>query len=35
MLKNKTLIQNDPQRELLLYPSDDVSVRIAKIHKDL
>ncbi|XP_054285049.1 dedicator of cytokinesis protein 9 [Macrosteles quadrilineatus] len=25
ILKNKTLIQNDPQRELLLYPSDDVS----------
>lgn len=24
--KNKTLIQNDPQRELLLYPNDDVSV---------
>uniref|UniRef100_A0A336LXY2 CSON007578 protein n=2 Tax=Culicoides sonorensis TaxID=179676 RepID=A0A336LXY2_CULSO len=23
--KNKTLIQNDPQRELLMYPSDDVS----------
>lgn len=23
--KNKTLIQNDPQRELLLYPNDDVS----------
>lgn len=26
ILKNKTLIQNDPQRELLLYPTDDVSV---------
>jgi hypothetical protein len=26
ILKNKTLIQNDPQRELLLYPNDDVSV---------
>ncbi|XP_034950532.1 dedicator of cytokinesis protein 9 isoform X2 [Chelonus insularis] len=25
VLKNKTLLQNDPQRELLLYPSDDVS----------
>ncbi|XP_037912923.1 dedicator of cytokinesis protein 9 isoform X4 [Hermetia illucens] len=25
ILKNKTLIQNDPQRELLLYPNDDVS----------
>uniref|UniRef100_A0A1B6HAI3 PH domain-containing protein n=1 Tax=Homalodisca liturata TaxID=320908 RepID=A0A1B6HAI3_9HEMI len=25
ILKNKTLIQNDPQRELLLYPPDDVS----------
>lgn len=24
--KNKTLIQNDPQRELLLYPNDDVAV---------
>ncbi|XP_055550317.1 dedicator of cytokinesis protein 9 isoform X3 [Wyeomyia smithii] len=24
MIKNKTLIQNDPQRELLLYPNDDV-----------
>lgn len=24
--KNKTLIQNDPQRELLIYPNDDVSV---------
>ncbi|XP_055302716.1 dedicator of cytokinesis protein 9 isoform X2 [Sitodiplosis mosellana] len=23
--KNKTLIQNDPQRELLIYPTDDVS----------
>lgn len=26
ILKNKTLIQNDPQRELLMYPNDDVSV---------
>jgi len=26
VLKNKTLLQNDPQRELLLYPQDDVSV---------
>ncbi|XP_044001761.1 dedicator of cytokinesis protein 9 isoform X3 [Aphidius gifuensis] len=25
VLKNKTLMQNDPQRELLLYPPDDVS----------
>ncbi|XP_052897966.1 dedicator of cytokinesis protein 9 [Anopheles moucheti] len=25
VLKNRTLIQNDPQRELLLYPNDDVS----------
>ncbi|XP_035917341.1 dedicator of cytokinesis protein 11 isoform X2 [Anopheles stephensi] len=25
VLKNRTLIQNDPQRELLLYPTDDVS----------
>lgn len=24
--RNKTLIQNDPQRELLIYPNDDVSV---------
>jgi hypothetical protein len=30
ILKNKTLLQNDPQRELLLYPSDDVSVSIIK-----
>lgn len=28
ILKNKTLMQNDPQRELLLYPPDDVSVSI-------
>lgn len=26
ILKNKTLLQNDPQRELLLYPQDDISV---------
>lgn len=26
--KNKTLIQNDPQRELLIYPADDVSVSL-------
>ena len=26
VLKNKTLLQNDPQRELVLYPQDDVSV---------
>ncbi|XP_026677527.1 dedicator of cytokinesis protein 11-like [Diaphorina citri] len=25
VLKNKTLLQNDPQRELLLYPPDDIS----------
>ncbi|XP_011300539.1 dedicator of cytokinesis protein 9 isoform X1 [Fopius arisanus] len=25
VLKNRTLLQNDPQRELLLYPQDDVS----------
>lgn len=24
--KNRTILQNDPQRELLLYPQDDVSV---------
>jgi len=30
VLRNKTVLQNDPQRELLLYPSDDVSVRIIK-----
>lgn len=28
VLKNKTLLQNDPQRELLLYPQDDVSVSL-------
>lgn len=27
ILKNKTILQNDPQRELLLYPADDISVR--------
>lgn len=26
--KNKMLIQNDPQRELLIYPNDDVSVSL-------
>lgn len=26
ILKNKTLLQNDSQRELLLYPADDISV---------
>ncbi|KAF5297752.1 hypothetical protein FQR65_LT09926 [Abscondita terminalis] len=25
ILKNKTFLQNDPQRELLIYPSDDIS----------
>lgn len=30
ILKNKMLIQNDPQRELLLYPPDDVSVSRVK-----
>jgi hypothetical protein len=29
LLKNKTVLQNDPQRELLLYPSDDISVSLA------
>jgi len=24
--KNKTLLQNDPQREMLIFPHDDVSV---------
>lgn len=28
ILKNKTLLQNDPQRELLLYPPDDISVSV-------
>lgn len=28
--KNQTVFQNDPQRELLIYPSDDVSVSIQK-----
>lgn len=27
VVKNKTVLQNDPQRELLLYPPDDISVR--------
>lgn len=27
IVKNRTVIQNDPHRELLLYPSDDVLVR--------
>ena len=31
VLKNKTLLQNDPQRELLLYPQDDVSVSKSEI----
>jgi len=30
IVRNKTVLQNDPQRELLLYPSDDVSVCIIK-----
>lgn len=29
--KNKTLIQNDPQRELLIYPADDVSVSFRRL----
>lgn len=33
ILKNKTLIQNDPQRELLMYPIDDVSVSRQKKNK--
>lgn len=28
--RNKTLIQNDPQRELLIYPNDDVSVSVER-----
>ena len=28
IVKNRTVIQNDPHRELLLYPSDDVMVRM-------
>lgn len=35
ILKNKTLIQNDPQRELLLYPTDDVSVSKLKLAQTL
>lgn len=31
ILKNKTLLQNDPQRELLLYPPDDISVCILNL----
>lgn len=31
--KNQTVFQNDPQRELLIYPSDDVSVSISDIRK--
>lgn len=27
--KNKTLLQNDPQREMLLFPHDDVSVSLS------
>lgn len=30
IIKNKTVLQNDPQRELLLYPPDDISVSINK-----
>lgn len=26
LIKNKTVLQNDPQRELLLYPADDIQV---------
>lgn len=26
IVKNKTLLQNDPQREMLLFPHDDLSV---------
>ena len=26
VVKNKTLLQNDPHREMLLFPPDDVSV---------
>jgi Domain of unknown function (DUF3398) len=30
LAKNKTLIQNDPQREMLLFPSDDIIVSLAR-----
>lgn len=26
VVKNKTLLHNDPQREMLLFPHDDISV---------
>jgi Domain of unknown function (DUF3398) len=29
IVKNKTLLQNDPQREMLLFPHDDLSVSVA------
>lgn len=35
VLKNRTLLQNDPQRELLLYPPDDVSVSLMTFQKIL
>lgn len=28
LIKHRTVLQNDPQRELLLYPNDDISVSI-------
>lgn len=31
--ENKTLLLNDPLREILLYPSDDVSVSILLMNK--
>lgn len=35
VLKNKTLLQNDSQRELFLYPPDDISVSNCKFKKKI
>ena len=32
-VKNKTVLQNDPQRELLLFPHDDVSVSLTRVNR--
>ena len=32
-VKNKTVLQNDPQRELLLFPHDDVSVSAIRFNR--